>query len=197
MFSDSDFKNLTFRIKEAKTGTLPKALPEIKNIPSWWDCDRNDKDKVIRYIVLMYDKNSPLVKQYPNLEIRKNSALALAGFVTGDPSLEVYKEFKDDDFADMVIDFLKFQNDYIWMMLCSNEQTFFEFQKTLMLEAAMIRNDKDKISAISAKAKLMEESDNIVNRIINYRKQIFSEDVIIEKSSKRVASSPEEMAKML
>lgn len=196
MFTDQDFKNLSFQVTKAKPGTLPKAVAEMSVIKSWWSTDRNDKDKIIRYIVLMYDKNSPLVKRFNNLEQRKREAFVLAGFNIEDPNLEVYKEFKDEEFTNMVTDFLIYQNDYIWMMLVSNEQTFYEFQKTLLQESAMIRNDKDKISAIASKAKLMEESDNIVTRITQYRKIIFIEDAIIEKT-KRAVSSPEEMAKML
>jgi hypothetical protein len=196
MFSDSDFKHLSFQINKAKSGTLPHGLPETKLIDSWWSCNRDDKDKVIRYIVLVYDKASPLVKRFTNLEHRKRHALAMAGFQVDDPTLTAYTEFKDEEFTNMVIDFLIYQSDYVWMMLVSNEQTFYEFQKTLLQESAMIRNDKDKITAIASKAKLMEESDNIVARVNDYRKQVFGEEKLIE-TSKRVASSPEEMAKML
>lgn len=169
--------------------------PDSYTIKSWKECTRDDKKNVLIYILLMYDKNSPLLKKSNNLEFRKNEALHLAGFNSDDPRLSTYKEFIDEEFTTMVIDFLIYQNDYVWMMLVSNEQTFYEFQKTLLQESAMIRNDKDKISAIASKAKLMEESDNIVNRIAAYRKKVFSEDKLIDES-KKIAVSPEEMARM-
>lgn len=196
MFSESDFINLNFPINSAKAGTLPRSIPAMQVIKSWWDCNIIDKDKLIRYIVLMYDKGSPLVKRFSNLDQRKKEAFAIAGYTALDPILETYKEFKVPEFTEMVTEFLIYQSDYAWMMLISNEQTFYEFQKTLLQESAMIRNDKDKISAIASKAKLMEESENMVSRIETYRKQIFVEDKVIE-ASKRVSSSPEEMAKML
>jgi hypothetical protein len=196
MFTDSDFKNLTFGIHKAKSGTLPSSIPDMKVLNTWWTSTRKDKDSVIRYIVLLYDKNSPLVKRFSNLDTRKREASVIAGFNPEDPSLKAYKDFQDQEFADMVVEFLIYQNNYIWTMLVSNEQTFYEFQKTLLQESSMIRNDKDKINAIASKSKLMEESDKIVERINAYYKQIFVEDKIID-SAKRVASSPEEMAKML
>lgn len=191
---DSDYKNLCFDISKAKSGTLPKSVPDMKVIDSWWACNRNDKDQLIRYIIYMYDKSSPLVRRYNNLDRRKQEAAQLAGYSQDDPSLKAYKDFQDQEFSDMVVDFLIYQNNYTWTMLVSNEQTFYEFQKTLLQESSMIRNDKDKINAIASKSKLMEESDKIVERINSYYKQVFVEDKLIE-TAKRVASSPEEMAK--
>lgn len=190
-----DYKALSFDISKHKTGTLPTSCPDMSVLKSWWKTDRKDKDKVIRYIVLMYDKNSPLTKRFSNLENRKREAASLAGFNPEDPSLKAYKEFQDQEFADMVVEFLIHQNNYTWTMLVSNEQTFYEFQKTLLQESSMIRNDKDKISAIASKSKLMEESDKIVERINSYYRQIFTEDKVIE-TARRVASSPEEIAKL-
>jgi hypothetical protein len=195
MLTDSDYKNLCFDIGEAKAGTLPRSIPDMKVIESWWSCNRNDKDKLIRYIIYMYDKSSPLVKRYNNLDRRKQEAAHLAGYTQDDPSLKTYKDFQDQEFSDMVVDFLIYQNNYTWTMLVSNEQTFYEFQKTLLQESSMIRNDKDKINAIASKSKLMEESDKIVERINSYYKQVFVEDKLIE-TAKRVASSPEEMARI-
>lgn len=196
MFTESDFKNLTFNIHKAKSGTLPTSIPDMKVLNTWWNTNRNDKDKVIRYIVLLYDRSSPLVRRFSNLDTRKREAAMLAGFNPEDPSLKSYKDFQDQEFADMVVEFLIYQNNYTWTMLVSNEQTFYEFQKTLLQESSMIRNDKDKINAIASKSKLMEESDKIVERINAYYKQIFVDDKLVE-SAKRVASSPEEMAKMI
>lgn len=195
MFTDSDSKKLSFDINAHKPGTLPKGCPNMSSIKTWWDTNRNDKDKVIRYIVLMYDKNSPLPRRFSNLDLRKKEASSLAGFNPDDPNLKAYKEFQDQEFTDMVVEFLILQNNYTWTMLVSNEQTFYEFQKTLLQESSMIRNDKDKISAIASKAKLMEESDKIVERINAYYKQVFTEEKLIE-SAKRIASSPEEIAKL-
>lgn len=195
MFIDSDYKNLCFNINLAKPGTLPKSIPDMQVINSWWSSNRQDKDKVIRYIVLLYDKGSPLVRRFSNLDTRKREAATLAGFNPEDPALKSYKEFQDQEFTDMVVEFLIYQNNYTWTMLVSNEQTFYEFQKTLLQESSMIRNDKDKISAIASKSKLMEESDKIVERINSYYSQVFVEDKVIE-SAKRVASSPEEIAKL-
>lgn len=194
MMTDADHKNLCFDIGKAKAGTLPKSVPDMKVIDSWWACNRNDKDQLIRYIIYMYDKSSPLVRRYNNLDRRKQEAAQLAGYSQDDPSLKAYKDFQDQEFSDMVVDFLIYQNNYTWTMLVSNEQTFYEFQKTLLQESSMIRNDKDKINAIASKSKLMEESDKIVERINSYYKQVFVEDKLIE-TAKRVASSPEEMAK--
>lgn len=190
-----DYKTLCFDISKHKAGSLPKSCPDMKQIKSWWESNRNDKDKVIRYIILMYDKGSPLIKKLTNLDSRKREASSIAGFNQDDPSLKAYKEFQDQEFTDMVVEFLIYQNNYTWTMLVSNEQTFYEFQKTLLQESSMIRNDKDKISAIASKAKLMEESDKIVERINAYYKQVFTEEKVIE-TAKRIASSPEEIAKL-
>jgi hypothetical protein len=198
MFIESDFRNLSFDITKAKTGTLPHGLPELSALPSFWNCDLPKTDAVIRYIILMYDVNSPLQKRIPSLDKRKEEAANLAGINLADPQFIVLRDFKDDHFTTMVIDFLIYQNNYEWTMLVSNAQTFYEFQKTLLQESTMIRNDKDKISAIASKAKLMEESNAIVSRIREYYKYIFIEKDLEAKGAERVeAMSPELMAKSL
>jgi hypothetical protein len=197
MFSESEFKNLTFpAVYKAKKGTLPTSLPELAAIKSWWNCDNPLKDPIIRYISFAYDISSPFVKRFNSLDMRKREAALFAGFNLEDPNFIPFKDLKDETFVDMVMEFLIYQNNHIWVMLVSCEQTFYEFQKTLLQESSMIRNDKDKIAAIASKSKLIEESGNIVDKIISYRKQLFGEKEIIEAASK-IASSPEAIAKLM
>jgi len=194
IFKAEDFAGLPFPIHKADPNkSLFKQIPELRQIREFTDCANPDVDKIVKYIILMYAKNSPLVKKFTDLGIRKSTAADMAGFEADAAILPTLYEFIDIEISNMVIGFLRFQNDLVFAMLASNEQTFYEYQQTLMSQMLMIRNDKDKITALAVKSKLMDDSDIIAARIDKYYKQLYIDDKAIDYVKKR-SSSPESIA---
>ena len=192
-----EFKNLSFNVLSVKS--ILKEIPEITKIGDTFliaSRERPDFDQAVKYIVLMYDKLSPLTKKFMNISERKKNAFVLAGYSLEKDAehFDEFENFKDEQVLDMTIEYLRYQNDHLWTMLVSNEQAFFEYQKALLAETLMIRNDKDKIAAISTKTKLMQDSNDIVDRIDRYYRQIFVEDKIVNYAKGRRVTSPEAMA---
>ncbi len=83
IFADNEFDKMMFNVYRVPHNrsvlkafaTLSK-LPELKKRLS----GGLDKNKVLRYICFMYDKNSPLRKRFPNIMKRKIESARLAGF---------------------------------------------------------------------------------------------------------------------
>jgi hypothetical protein len=206
IFNKEDYAGLSFDIFKAKDkDDIISILPELKDIKSFTELDfevlldtgvvtinAKDRTKIIKYIVLMYDKESPFQQRFKDLSERKRQAAIVAGYSPGDPMIQVFQDVSSGVICRMIVDFVIYQNDLTWSMLVSNEQTFYEYQNTLMSPTMMIRNDKDKIGATVLKSKLLQDCDDIAKRIVSYRKQLFV-DPKIEKTVK-ISFSPERVA---
>lgn len=219
IFKDEDFRGLPFPIHKADPSkSLLAQIPDLLNIPEFAAAISNPRaDQIIKYIILMYSKHSPLAKKFTDLSIRKTQAAIMAGFdmeadnrsseeiieaetdddedtVLSIPSLLTQLfDFLDQQMSEMVVGFLRHQNDLLYSMLESNRQTFYEYQQTLLSPVLMIRNDKDRITALAVKSKLMEDSDTIALRIEKYEQQLYVDPKVIAHLKKR-KSSPESIA---
>lgn len=206
IFNKEDYNGLSFDIFKAKEkDDILSVLPELKDIKSFTKLDfeivvntgvtsigLKERTKLIKYIVLVYDKESPFIQRFKSLPERKKQAAVTAGFDPKDPIIDVLQDVSSDDICSMIIDFVVYQNDLIWSMLISNEQTFYEYQNTLMSPTMMIRNDKDKLSGTAVKTKLLADSHEIAARINSYRKQLFVDDSVNKKI--KASYSPERVA---
>lgn len=137
------------------------------------DLYRSDMDKLITYIMVLYDKRSPLVKQITNISLRKSEAAKIAGYDELKDEIKPLFEFTDRELQILVIEFLKDQNDMFWSMIVSNEQTFWEYQNALMQKIISFKDDKQRMDALNVKSKLMDECDVITERVEAYRTKVF------------------------
>ncbi len=185
-----------------------EAMPEMKNLSSFVsEAIRKDINKVIRFIVAMYDSKSPFVKMFQAVDQRKRECAAFAGFdLKKDEKLlnqmfsfaapqPVDEDEEQEDFtwySDMVVEYLRDQNNRVWAMIVSNEQTFYEYQKALLSEVTVFTSEKDKLNAISIKTKLMEDSDAISARLEKYYQLLYGDEIV---NSTTVKYTPEGLAK--
>lgn len=152
-----------------------------------------DDDKVLRYIMMVYDDNSPLIKGENNVNYRKEIAGRLAGF----------NEFKDSQFNGMVdcsdLEFVHsvvqylilFQKPRLWVMIVSNEQMFIEYNQRLMQPIKSSEKEKDEMQSILIKSKLREEL-NFINKDLDvYYQQLFGIDKDLETKGKSKRITPE------
>jgi len=170
------------------------AYPKLKTITG--DAD----DRMIRYVLLMYDMNSPLREYYPELEKRKQFAASTAGYdldkddVTGLFDFKIKVEEEEvvyEELLNLIVKYLKYQNNYVWSMIVGNEQAFYEFNKRVMIPVDGTR-DKDILQAVDIKNKLMDAQDNIVQRLQRYLRELTGEDDKLEESiTKRKRLRPE------
>jgi hypothetical protein len=192
MIVEKEYARMEFNPLAKKS--LVSAYPKLKGIVG--DAD----DKMIRYVLLMYDMNSPLREYYPELDKRKQFAASLAGYdldtedVTGlfDFKIKVEdEEVPHEDLLNLIVKYLKYQNNYVWTMIVGNEQAFYEFNKRVMIPVDGNR-DKDILQAVDIKNKLMDAQDNIVQRLQKYFRELTGEDEQLEQAiTKRKRLRPE------
>ena len=209
LFEDSKFNALKYNVFAVKpTKNILDELPALRNLKSFVDAgkERKDINKVIRYIVAMYDSKSPFVKMFQAVDQRRKECASFAGFdLVKDKELLdrmfsftnplVNEDEEQEDFtwfSDMVLDFLRDQNQRVWAMIVSNEQTFYEYQKALLSEITVFTTEKDKLNAISIKTKLMEDSDAISARLEKYYQVLYGDEIV---NSTTINYTPEALAR--
>lgn len=195
MIPESEYGKMEFNpvVKKSLTATYPK----IKQIVG------EANDKMLRYVILMYDMNSPLREYYPEVSKRKQFAASIAGYDLNKEDVTPLFDFKIkiddeevpyDDLLNLIVKYLKYQNNYVWSMIVSNEQAFYEFNKRVMLPVDGNR-DKDILQAITIKTQIMTAQDEIVQRLQKYLRQLTGEDEQLEESiTKRKRIRPEDIA---
>jgi len=170
--------------------------PKLKEIMKGEGTDRE-----IRYLILMYDVHSPLKKHYPDLVKRKQFAASLAGYDLMKEKMEGLFDFKNDlgipndSLLNVVISYLKYQNNWVWTMIVSNEQAFYEYNKRVMMPVDGER-DKDILQAITIKTQIMAAQDDIYQRLRRYYKDLTGGDENLDElimTNKRLR--PEDIAK--
>lgn len=190
--------------KKAVCVEYPK-LREIVKLQLDKDAEKvkSKLDKTVRYILLMYDVNSPMRAYYPDLEQRKTAAADMAGFDWDTESMEEIFEFKiqqeesvvpNDDLLNMIMEFLKYQNNWVWTMIVSNSEAFYEYNRRVMMPVEGTR-DKDILQAINIKTQIMTSQDDIYQRLQRYYRDLSGGDTVLEESIKvRKRLRPEEIA---
>ena len=172
---------------------LLKNFPRMKLIPAFKSLKHEEADSIIAYVCYMYDMHSPLREYYADLRVRKEEAAELAK-LKGKINLEDLYDLKIEEVSAMVNDFLVYQNERVWSMFVSNEQTFYEYQQKL-LQSVEGDKDKDILQALQIKSKLMNDMDEINTRLEGYLRRMTGEDnQAIEVIQKRKMITPESIA---
>lgn len=193
IFNKEDFDKMIFNPFKVK-GPLKKAFPKMKMFKSFELAD----DQMIAYVLYMYDQNTPLKEQFPDLKIRKEQAAILSGYslTKDDKFLHDLFFFISEKLVQMVDEFLRKQNNRIWSMIVSNEQTFFEYQ-TKLLSPVEGDRDKDILQALQIKSKIMDDLNTINDRLDSYYMKLYGEDqelLKVIKADKRL--TPEFIANL-
>lgn len=197
MISDNDYLRMEFNPTIKKNLTV--VYPKLKQIVGSVD------DKMLRYVLLMYDQQSPLREYYPELGKRKNFAASIAGYDLDKDDVTELFDFKikneEDEYVpceamlELIMKYLKYQNNWIWSMIISNEQAFYEFNQRVMMPVDGSR-DKDILQAVNIKTQIMQSQDDIAQRLKKYFRELSGGDEQLEDAIiKRKRLSPESQAK--
>lgn len=190
MYKYQDFTSCLFNPLEknllVKYPQLIVLLPKCK-----------DDEKVLRFIISMYDPNNPVVRENRDPLLRKKSCAVLAGFdlIKDEVFLEEIFNYTNEEIVEKTDRFLKeFVHIRLWSMICANEQTFFEYSKRMMkpVEEAGAK-EKDLMSAIAIKSKLSEDMDAINNRLDSYYDKLYG-DADLKNKVQKIRISPESMS---
>ncbi len=161
-----------------KDGDEEKPLPEL--ITKYGHTDETVFD-LLRWIILVYDPRSPLVKDYPDLTTRKNHALIELGIDAKEDDWDWLTTNKDKGVTSMITAYMRnYCKSRLWAMIIANSEAFWEFFAT-MIE----RNQEgaDDMNGVNAKMKtsdgmtvLLERIDKQMNEFYGEEKGVMSED---------------------
>lgn len=174
---------------------MVKAYKELGDLPLVPEIA--DQDNLLRYIVAIYDDNTPLNGQYES-NIGKRKMMAIEHF-----GLDHYAEdiinLNSDGLISLISDFMfKYCKQRTWVKIAVNEQLFQEYSKRLLQPVASTKFDekageKDELQAYQIKAKLREELDSIGDSLEKYYREMFHVDEVLTKKQRR-SFTPEAMA---
>ena len=195
MIPNEEFSRMEFNPTVKKS--LTTVYPKLKEILGSGD------DRMIRYILLMYDQNSPLRHHYPDLFKRKQFAADLAGYDLDKEDVVAIYEFRVkvedgyepyEELINLTMKYLKYQNNMVWQMIVSNEQAFSEYSRRVMMPVDGAK-DKDILQAVEIKTKIMQSMDDIFQRLQKYNRELTGGDDKLEDVVVRKRLTPESLAK--
>ena len=157
---------------------------------------RNEKNKLLRYIIYLYDPASHLGKEYPDELKLKEAAADLAGLDLVNEDFKWLFDCQDEGVNAMAVGYLRYYvKSMLWMMIVSNQETFWEYG-SIMMES--IRGKTGEVmNAVNAKMKTSEGMEVLMNRVEKYKVDFFHPDSKIRGAVGEDIYSSEKMAGVL
>lgn len=174
--------------------TWPELLTykAIKNRIDDWSSKR--LDQVVRYVILLYDPDSDLIKEFPNLQERKEEAARLVSLDLQDEFTKAVMNCSDVKVTDIILTFIGeiYHNRRLreWHVLCQELDY-------LTKRRFKFGEDKENFETISERKKLREECERIHQAMDLLEEEMFSgdKDLLHQVEINRWAS-PEAFAKI-
>jgi len=176
-YNEKDFSRCRFN--PLKTN-LFKSYPELINLSH----DEMYNENIARYIIAAYDPESPIVKRYRDVKQRKALAINVAE-ITDIAFGEKLNDLEFPFLVDAIDNYLKnHAKSMLWYMICSNEQTFYEYGRRLLQPIKeQETKEKDLISAIATKSKLSEDMQTLYERIKKGYLELYDDENLQEKAT--------------
>lgn len=151
-------------------------------------------DKIIRFQIMLWDKNSPLRQSERDLQRRRSVAYDLAGFERtkdGDPVVEIESEQNDICFAFTVAYLSRFIREKEYAALCALEFKYYENILELMTPITGSTN-AERLDAQKKKSFISSDILNDIKVIDDLWLSFFGEKELVETVKKK-KFKPEEM----
>lgn len=194
MYTDIDFKKMLFNPLHEDLFVRYPHLSVIKQISV------EINNKVMKYIACVYDYNSPFVRDYRSLLVRKQEAARFVGYslVEDAAILKIIFELDNEIYLRAVDIFLKdFVKNRLWALISGQETLFWEFNVRVLQPISGIGKDgkeigeKDTIAAMAAKTALSNNQIDLISQIETGYQSLYGDDV---KRFTNRSTSPEQIA---
>ncbi len=190
--TDKDFTKCVFN--PAIKGNLFKAYPALKELTNGEEGE--EKERLLRYILAMYDQNSPLIRAYPDLGHRKQVAALIAG-IKSEKILDELFANKIDWVLPATAQFLRlYGQSRLWAMIVATESQFWEFQQRLIMPVSA-EKDKEILQSIEIKSKISAELDLMDSRLASYYSRLYGDDDELQSLSRARRITPTTIANVL
>jgi len=151
---------------------------------------KTDFNAIARYILFLFDKKSPLHKQFNNAVTKKANAISLSGIDE--------KLLEHDEVIDMIVSFLVYQNDKLFSVICTNERLFAEYMQILNTRLENFNSDKDIVETLTKKEKVRGFLETLCNDLERQYDKFYSGDKdLMEVAEKKTRITPESISKRL
>ena len=162
-------------------------LMKQKEFRLFWNHEENKKNKsyyvdpeerlaIIRYIVFLYDKESPLYDDFPDdLEKRKSAAAADSEMPTTGKIYTMILQAKHPTVNDMIIRYLIMQNNEVFKEKLITEQELEEFQR-LRFIGIEAKTDKDLLQAAKYKDELLKSCKSRIEHLEDLNTQLYRDN---------------------
>ena len=194
MFKQSDFSRCLFN------PFLEDLFKEYKQLSVFKDISKMIDNRLMKYIIVVYDYNSPIVLKYRDLKIRKQQAAEFCGYDIMKDTMDIIFNLEEDYMLKAVDLFLKkFIHNRTWYMICANESIFWEYGQRMLKpvgseeEGGKKLSEKDLIAAMQAKTKLSEDMSAIDERLDSGYKRLYGDENMRRFTNR--ATTPESIAR--
>jgi hypothetical protein len=164
-------------------GNMRQLYPKLEEI------FETTEDALIRYVILLYDKKSPLLEDERDFNKRR----AVAGDLT-------FFDYEPEDaesqemITTAIVNYLQFTNDKTFAAAQAIEYKMWE-AITQILTPIKGKSSKEELEAAQKKSLLADEIDRDIKRLDSYAREMSGSDTVLEKKVKRSFSSPESRLK--
>lgn len=188
--------------------SILKEYPELSDIFFGMDAqlgsfDELTADQVLRYIILTYHFDSPLVQSKADLMWRKKQAMMLSGVTANSDgffckeAMEVIAN-RHAGAIDLKMRFIRFENNLDWVELSALMEVYYDYIRTITDESQSTGN-KTASDIFKNKQSIIKESKTLKNEIDLISNRVFRGDVDLQnyvgstivKEERRLRISPE------
>jgi hypothetical protein len=208
LLSDKDFDTLTYNVMKYKTDVnLLSKFPTIGSINSFKEY-KGDRNKVIKYIVLCYDKGSPILNRFMQDDVkRKTSSAEYAGWNPNkdglfDNDVDQIMKCLNPEVNLMIIDFLRTFNDPSWALLMTGMESYYQKLQQI-INADFGQGRRDVFQVEETKGKLFKQAQEMSKALDEAAKKILQDEnpylrrdlycTIDQDSKNRLNITPERM----
>jgi len=189
MVIDSDFDKMRIKpiTSESNKEKIFKDLPSFLEFKGFYA----HKVKVINYILLFYDPESPFVQKYIDIKKRRDAVIDYTGLSkVKEETLKEIIGYSNKEILLMVFEYVKIINNRLWELITVSETVYHEYTKELLLGVDG-DDSKDKLTALTLKTKILSALDDISSKLDGYYGKFYAGNPELEDGVKSLSISPE------
>jgi len=209
-YRPADFKELLFNVQQVPFNVdLFDTFPELKKYPEFLEDlgqEEKHKNKIIRFIIYNYDRNSPFIKGESDYNKRKIESALLAG-IKHTPLGDLPQWFRDIMAGrnllvnNMIIRYCREQHSEKWSLLVAGSEAYYNILPDLISRDS---DEKDAAAQAKKKGELFLKAETMQQSLEKMKKLILAGDStrevekalyrVIEDENKNLELTPEHMA---
>lgn len=177
------FATLKYRVDKEYSNPLDEVFPDLFKLTEFQIVKHRNTNwqKMVRYVVFMYTKGTPLVNEFPSdLKARKEAALIESGYKRDvqenwDDEAKQLMDVKLEDVFRAIMAFLRHQKHMLWTEIVVCEQELYDYQSARFKPLDKKEDDKDIYAAAKNKGALKELCDTLRKSLDTLYEQFYGD----------------------